>query len=172
MLATDPEARVYGWAKCLYDAGRDPNIDLPALSQITQRGEDGYGELWVGGAGVWPQVPFQLPDDFDYVLQLTKREHFDIDPITMRDVVIMADTAEQGFSDVDLLADNLVSHLSVGHTVLVHCQVGMNRSGLIAAATLVKLGYAPDLAIQLLRDLRDPVVLCNPSFEAYIRGLA
>lgn len=171
MRADDPNARVRGWAQCLYDKGLDPNLDLPVLSKIiTVNG----GELWLGGAGVWNSrtLPYLLPRDFDYVVQLTKKEVFDIGPNTARKVVDMRDTAEQGFEEVDALATEIARRILLGQKVLVHCQVGMNRSGLVAAAAMVKLGYHPGNAIAHLRASRSPVVLCNPSFEHYIRSLA
>lgn len=54
--------------------------------------------------------------------------------------------------------------------VLVHCQAGLNRSSLILAVALILEGKTPDEAIYILRDKRSPAVLCNPSFENFLRG--
>ena len=54
---------------------------------------------------------------------------------------------------------------------LVHCYAGMNRSGLVTAAALVKLGYEPEQAINLLRKQRFPEVLSNKFFETAILNL-
>jgi hypothetical protein len=173
MLATDPSARVYGWAKCLYDKGLDPEIDLPMLTQVTgPEINETIGELWVGGAGIWPKAPHSLPEDFHYVLQLTKKEHFLVGPSTYREVLALADTAAQGFDEVDALATQVAARVAMGQKVLVHCQAGMNRSGLVAAAAMVQLGWTPNDAIAHLRDVRGEVVLCNDHFADYIRSLA
>jgi hypothetical protein len=51
---------------------------------------------------------------------------------------------------------------------LVHCQAGLNRSGLLAGLSLVIAGMVPAEAIRLLRSNRSPAVLCNKKFEAWL----
>lgn len=51
---------------------------------------------------------------------------------------------------------------------LVHCQAGLNRSGLLAGLSLVLDGRAPAEAIALLRSSRSPAVLCNKAFETWL----
>jgi hypothetical protein len=51
---------------------------------------------------------------------------------------------------------------------LVHCQAGLNRSGLIAGLALVLEGMAPADAIAKLRASRSPAVLCNKVFENWL----
>jgi protein-tyrosine phosphatase len=80
------------------------------------------------------------------------------------------------------LVDRVVTALSVGETVLIHCKGGRGRTGMLAAACLVKLGYSPEDAISTVRQVRsgalstamkrDYVVqfheaklLLNPAFE-------
>lgn len=58
-----------------------------------------------------------------------------------------------------------------GERVLIRCQAGLNRSGLITALVLIRHGWSADSAIQLLRDTRSPWVLCNRDFERAIREL-
>lgn len=55
-----------------------------------------------------------------------------------------------------------------GAAVLVRCQAGVNRSGLVTALTLMRAGYAADEAIALIRARRSPVVLSNRHFEAWL----
>lgn len=52
---------------------------------------------------------------------------------------------------------------------LVHCQAGLNRSGLVAGLALVLSGMSPDAAIAKLRQGRSPAVLSNPRFETWLR---
>lgn len=51
---------------------------------------------------------------------------------------------------------------------LVHCQAGLNRSGLLAGLALVLDGSSPRQAIALLRSSRSPAVLCNKTFEDWL----
>lgn len=54
-------------------------------------------------------------------------------------------------------------------TTLVHCQMGLNRSGLITALALMLDGMAASDAINLLREKRSDDVLCNRAFETWLR---
>ncbi len=67
---------------------------------------------------------------------------------------------------------NLAQHINFcrqhGRT-LVHCQAGLNRSGLLSGLALVLGGMKPTEAIQHLRDVRSPAVLCNPKFAAWLK---
>ena len=51
---------------------------------------------------------------------------------------------------------------------LVHCQAGLNRSGLLTALALIMDGMTPVEAIEKLRASRSPVVLCNKAFETWL----
>ena len=51
---------------------------------------------------------------------------------------------------------------------LVHCQAGLNRSGLIAGTALILSGMDPKAAIEKLRASRSPAVLCNSSYERFL----
>jgi len=68
------------------------------------------------------------------------------------------------------LAELAVSCIRSGPT-LVACQAGLNRSGLVSALALIKMGRTARDAIALLREKRSPFVLCNPSFERWLLEL-
>lgn len=55
--------------------------------------------------------------------------------------------------------------------VLVRCQAGLNRSGLVIGLVLYKAGYSAADAITLIREKRSPFALCNPRFVEHLRGL-
>lgn len=57
---------------------------------------------------------------------------------------------------------------SQGRTVLIRCQAGVNRSGLVSALVLMIEGYEATEAIALLRQRRSPVVLSNGHFEDWL----
>lgn len=56
-----------------------------------------------------------------------------------------------------------------GQRVLIRCQAGVNRSGLVSALVLMFDGYTAADAIELLRCQRGQVVLSNAHFEAWLR---
>lgn len=57
-----------------------------------------------------------------------------------------------------------------GLSVLVTCTMGLNRSGLIVALTLVRFGYRPSVVIDTLRERRSRLVLSNSGYERYVRS--
>jgi Dual specificity phosphatase, catalytic domain len=57
-----------------------------------------------------------------------------------------------------------------GDRVLIRCQAGLNRSGLVTALVLTRSGLSPAEAIDLIRESRCTNALCNDSFERWLRG--
>lgn len=58
-----------------------------------------------------------------------------------------------------------------GKRVLVRCQAGLNRSGLVSALILIREGYTAVEAIELLRAARSNWVLFNLSFVDFLLHL-
>jgi protein-tyrosine phosphatase len=56
-----------------------------------------------------------------------------------------------------------------GKKVLIRCQAGINRSGLIMALVLIRDGMNPEDAIELMRTKRARSVLRNQTFENWLR---
>jgi hypothetical protein len=55
-----------------------------------------------------------------------------------------------------------------GDRVLVRCQAGLNRSGLVLALILIKDGLTPREAISRIRDNRGPDALFNSNFHTWL----
>lgn len=58
-----------------------------------------------------------------------------------------------------------------GKKVLIRCQAGWNRSGLITALVLIREGYSAAEAITLIRQNRSEYALCNPDFVEFLYTL-
>jgi len=58
-----------------------------------------------------------------------------------------------------------------GKRVLVRCQAGLNRSGLVMALVLMQDGYTADQAIDLIRKQRNPYALFNKDFVRFLQNL-
>lgn len=67
------------------------------------------------------------------------------------------------FATLVALADLVDSLRQAGKRVLIHCAAGINRSGLLSAAVLIRGGYDADEAIALVRTARTGA-LNNPNF--------
>jgi protein-tyrosine phosphatase len=55
-----------------------------------------------------------------------------------------------------------------GDRVLVRCQAGLNRSGLVLALILIKDGLSPQEAINRIRENRGPDALFNENFHFWL----
>lgn len=55
-----------------------------------------------------------------------------------------------------------------GDKVLIRCQAGLNRSGLVTALVLIRAGLAPTEAIDLIRARRSGYALCNDDFADWL----
>lgn len=65
----------------------------------------------------------------------------------------------------------LARQVRAGRRVLVTCQQGLNRSGLIVAATVMQLSGAPAFeAVALIRARRSGWALCNDTFVDLLKG--
>lgn len=82
--------------------------------------------------------------------------------------VEMFDALDENFDYIDAIAEWAAERVENGPT-LIHCQAGLNRSSLVAAVTLQKLGHPIEEAIALLRERRSPAVLCNSAFEEWLK---
>ncbi len=71
-------------------------------------------------------------------------------------------------SDLALPVAEAHRDLKAGKRVLIRCQAGLNRSGLVMALVLIRDGYAPDEAIALIRQQRGPDALFNGRFVDWL----
>lgn len=143
-------------------------INIPVISHVVDN-------LYVGG-----YENIDLGDSFSHIFSLYKWEKHQTGENTVTTQYIMYDTP-RGIEVMDInenpmtieeVADEVVEALNKGGNVLVHCQAGINRSNLTAALVLRKWkGMTSAEAIDLLRAKRSPLVLANPTFEAYLRAL-
>ena len=132
--------------------------------------------LWQGGTEDdevvgCPTAPhhYALSSPFDYVVTL----YADAQPAPWG-----VEEVRFGFPDscltplVELkavrLARSAYEHWRSGERVLIRCQAGVNRSGLVMALVLMHHGFSAADAIDLQRTQRGAVVLCNEAFESWL----
>jgi len=142
------------------ERGDESYVDVPVLTEI-QPG------LWFGGA---PEP--RAPDGFDFIVNLVAAwvrydaSGIECVKVTIEDGGVTAEVAKQ-FGD---LAHEVNRRRDLEQTILVHCQVGLNRSATVVALALMLHGMAASDAIRLLRTKRHRLVICNPHFERWLLG--
>jgi hypothetical protein len=57
---------------------------------------------------------------------------------------------------------------NTGEKVLIRCQAGLNRSGLVTVLTMMHAGYEPTEAIELVRTKRSQMALFNHHFVSWL----
>lgn len=133
--------------------------------------------LWMGGMLYGPTAEPCKPsqEDFDVCVSMAGRGHPTLQlPDTkffhsflIPDGVLHAE--EKTF--VHEAVVRVINHMHRGNKVLVRCQAGYNRSGLVVALALIDMDYGdPDDIIALIREKRSKWALCNPRFVDYIKS--
>src|SRR4051812_6463328 len=138
------------------DGGWIPIPEEP-FAEIAPRLFQG-GTLTASGASVDPS---EL--DFDSVLTLYRSAPWCAAPINERRFL---------FEDGKVIPESVQDAVDWAWSqwalqkkrLLVRCQAGLNRSGLIVALVLIRDGHDPDDAIRLVRGRRSPYALVNRHF--------
>jgi len=134
-------------------------FDVPFISHI-------QGNLYIGGC----TDGLVLPAFIKHLISLYPWERYKIQSELDTELYVRAydATVEALEPQLARISELAVACLQKGKT-LIHCQAGLNRSSLIAALALLKMGAGtPREVIELLRSKRSPAVLCNKSFEAWL----
>lgn len=151
----DPEhQRMVGHAR----HGNTP-FNVPFVSRIT-------GDLWQGGC----EEGLVLPSAVRHLVSLYPWERYTIRKAIDSELYVRMYDAEDAGVDEETLVRlaTWINECRKTGVTLVHCQAGLNRSGLLAGLALVLEGREPVEAIELLRTTRSPAVLCNPAFEQWL----
>ena len=140
----------------LHDRRRDT---MPHISRI-------HSNLYQGGCMVSGLV---LPERFRAHVCLYDGDVYEVsNPEVECLAVRMEDSHDQDMSEVDTTARWIVERLDDG-AVLVNCQAGLNRSGVVVARTLMFTeGMSADQAVETVRAGRSPLALCNSHFVAWL----
>ncbi|MFQ3615164.1 MAG: protein phosphatase [Cyanobacteriota bacterium] len=74
--------------------------------------------------------------------------------IATENLPIEDDALPTSLDDFSALVDRVLAAVAAGETVAIHCRGGGGRTGTLAAACLVKLGYGPEAAIATVQAVR------------------
>lgn len=136
-------------------------FSVPFISHIE-------GNLWMGGC----DGSLVLPEHIEHVVSLYKWENYRVNhKLKSHKQITMYDSSDTPNERDVLDAARLVNKCVEDGPTLVHCQAGLNRSGLVAAASLMLRGWTAKDAVALLREKRSNAVLCNKTFYFWLKEL-
>ena len=131
--------------------------------------------LWMGGMYFGPAMTPCAPENqFDVVISMAGKGGLGT-RVTYPGVLVHSffiDDGILGLGELELVQEAvglLVGHVAQGRKVLVRCQMGYNRSGLVVALALLQLDCSPAAeVIELIRAKRGRWALCNEWFVKLI----
>lgn len=129
---------------------------VPLYSQID-------GNLWMSGCPVG-----SVPEHFKFVVNLFPWGRYTVHEHQVVTQAQLFDSAQIPDEGVLLALARYVNEARKVAPTLVHCQAGLNRSGLVVALALVESGKFADEAIRIVREKRCSAVLCNKAFERWL----
>jgi protein-tyrosine phosphatase len=132
-------------------------------------------QLWMGGHhygdadGI--RVPAVVAAEFDVVISLFQAEGHGPAPDVEHHYLDIPDgeLLPEQIGAARTMATIAAAAVRAQKRVLVRCQFGYNRSGLVVAQALADLGYPIDEAIVLIRSRRSPWALHNELFVNYLK---
>jgi len=149
--------------------------DIPLWSNVL----DG---LWVGGTDdndtlgdyrAWGGgQAFITPEFFDTVVTMYQYAN-PVDWLVKEYRYCIYDSDVNHFDWAELFATAKFAHTEwqSGKRVLIRCQAGLNRSGLVTALVLIREGFSPEEAISLIREKRSPDALFNRQFVEFLKTI-
>lgn len=156
----------------------DLMLDLPNGGRLymgeTPNDEDVY--LNKGQSGVsrsdLPYSRLVTPERFDVRVDLYGRNHQAAEGV-IEYVIRMGDSdiarwREDEFLDLGDAVYFAFQALADGQRVLVNCQAGLNRSGLVTGLVLMAYGYTAEQAVETIRTKRASLCLANSSFVTFL----
>jgi protein-tyrosine phosphatase len=155
---------------------REDFVDQPLWSEILPG-------LWQGGTDDWDVMGYHCLPKYEKIARISKRDFDTVitlyaaaKPVDWHVRELRFGMWDSNLSDIEL--DDLFDIVQMAHTdwlrgkkVLVRCQAGWNRSGLVTALVLIREGYSAAEAIRLIRSKRNPAALCNPDFVEWLCGV-
>jgi hypothetical protein len=164
MIIPDTEPNGVPWPK-----GRWDEV-IPGLFQGGQIWEGPPGRKWSD----WDAQRVKVREEFDAVFSFfwydepgqgpssgVEHHHYPIQDGVLDD---------EELAEVRGYARVIARKVQAGDKVLVRCQAGYNRSGLVTAFALMELGYRAEDAVALIRKARGETALFRIVFLEYLKA--
>jgi hypothetical protein len=146
-----------------------PHYDLPLRSEILPN-------LWMGGTDYNDRtesgmpLPYITVEDFDSVYTFYGNAN-PVDWFVEEYRFAFLDSEREPLDISKLRRAVLMAYedWQAGKRVLIRCQAGLNRSGIVTALVLMRSGLTAQESIELIRTERDPQCLYNSHFQKFLR---
>lgn len=146
----------------------DPMYDLPVRTELLPN-------LWMGGTDYKDRTyygtsePFITSEDFDAVYTFYASSN-PVDWFVEEYRYAFLDSENDPLDSSKVRRAVLMAYedWKSGKRVLIRCQAGLNRSGIVTALVLMRAGYTAQDAIDRIRTLRDPQCLYNNLFTKFL----
>jgi protein-tyrosine phosphatase len=173
-------------AEDYYGLTEEELADLERPDNGQMKLEDWYHEplwsevlpnLWQGGTAGNDEIIYGTPDpnaritkaDFDTVITMyAYAQAADWHVRELRYGIYDSDMKDFDYEELFELVRSAHKDWLKGKKVLIRCQAGWNRSGLITALVLIRHGMPAQEAIDLIRQTRSPHALCNDDFVGFL----
>ena len=142
----------------------DEGISVDSSNEIV-------ANLWIGRLDIEPADAFEA--GFQVVVMLEEVTRNEVRPprggLFLSWPIEDSDEELPDEDTLELVVDLVARSIRAERPTLITCMGGLNRSGLVAAMALCRLGRSPDEAIELVRAARGPYALGNELFEERLR---
>lgn len=136
------------------------------LPNLWQGGTAGNDEMYYGKVEPTARI---TKSDFDTVITMySYAQPADWHVRELRYGIYDSDMDDFDFEELFELVRSAHMDWQKGKKVLIRCQAGWNRSGLITALVLIRNGVSARKAIDLIRKTRSPHALCNKTFVQFL----
>lgn len=147
-----------------------PDYDLPVRTEILPN-------LWMGGTDYYDRIEFGTdkhfitPEDFDAVYTFYASSN-PVDWFVEEYRFAFLDSEREPLETSKLRRAVELSYedWKNGKRVLIRCQAGLNRSGIITALVLMRAGFTAQDAIDRIRNVRDQQCLYNKHFVQFLHS--
>ncbi len=143
----------------------DEGITLDPANEIVPN-------LWVGRWDIQASTAFA--DGFEVVVMLERISRDGVRPplggVFVSWPIEDADEELPNEDVLEVIVGLVERSVRAGRPTLITCMGGLNRSGLLAALALTRLGQSPDVALGLVRAARGPYALGNELFVGRLRA--
>lgn len=123
--------------------------------------------LWQGGSDHCPDDRFDIVYTFGHE-EFNSKVKGDVHEVKRQLLDAESSRVTHPWDEIRAFAIDIARQVEHGHKVLVRCNAGWNRSGVVVARAMMEMGYPVTDAISMIREKRHRRALSNYSFVDWL----